>query len=209
MHIKQFYIVRHGETDFNKQGIIQGRTVDSDLNEKGQQQAQSFFEHYKHVDFDSVYTSSLKRTHQSVAGFIAKEIPWKQLSGLDELSWGIYDGRFPSPLLRPGMRRIIKKWERGMYHAKAFRGESPQEVTNRLHTALLRILSKPDEKTVLVSTHGRSLRLLLCDMLGLPIGKMTEFAHANMCVYRVDYNYETQKFKVISQNDTAHLALIE
>ncbi|MFM8374363.1 MAG: histidine phosphatase family protein, partial [Bacteroidota bacterium] len=39
MHV---YFIRHGETDFNRQGIIQGRGVDSDLNETGRQQARAF-----------------------------------------------------------------------------------------------------------------------------------------------------------------------
>ncbi len=205
MSIKQLYLIRHGETDFNKKGIIQGRSVDSVLNDLGEKQAQLFFENYQHIQFDKIYTSSLKRTQQSVSSFIEKGVAWEQKSGLDELSWGIYDGRYPSPLIRPGMKRIIKKWERGMYHAKAYQGESPFEVTNRLHKVLLEILDMREERTVLISTHGRSLRLLLCDMFGLPIVKMSEFTHDNLCLYRVDYDYDTEKFAMISQNDTEHL----
>ena len=40
---KTIYLIRHGETDFNRQGIVQGSGVDSDLNELGLAQAEAFF----------------------------------------------------------------------------------------------------------------------------------------------------------------------
>ncbi|HWZ34811.1 MAG TPA: histidine phosphatase family protein, partial [Mucilaginibacter sp.] len=90
--IKTLYIVRHGQTDFNKQGIVQGRGCDTDLNDEGHKQAQQFFEAYKSVPFDKVYISKLKRTQQSIQPFIDLGIPYEKLSGLDELAWGIYEG---------------------------------------------------------------------------------------------------------------------
>ena len=44
---KTFYIIRHGETDLNRQGIIQGRGMNTDLNEKGAAQAAAFFNAYQ------------------------------------------------------------------------------------------------------------------------------------------------------------------
>jgi probable phosphoglycerate mutase len=57
---KTIYLIRHGETDFNRQGIVQGSGVDSDLNELGRAQAEAFFQSYQNVNFDKVYTSALK-----------------------------------------------------------------------------------------------------------------------------------------------------
>ena len=51
---KRLFLVRHGQTDFNLKGIIQGGGVDSSINEKGREQAQAFFEKYKNEDF--IYT---------------------------------------------------------------------------------------------------------------------------------------------------------
>ena len=45
--IREIFLVRHGETDFNKAGIVQGRGVNSSINENGQLQAKKFFEHFK------------------------------------------------------------------------------------------------------------------------------------------------------------------
>jgi probable phosphoglycerate mutase len=44
---KLIYIIRHGETDFNKLGIVQGSGIDSDLNPRGVQQAANFYAFYK------------------------------------------------------------------------------------------------------------------------------------------------------------------
>ncbi|WP_282456203.1 histidine phosphatase family protein [Chitinophaga sedimenti] len=78
---KELYIIRHGETDFNRQGIVQGRGVNSDLNAMGVAQAEAFYEHYKHIPFDKVYTSSLKRTHQTVKKFWTTNCPGSSSTG--------------------------------------------------------------------------------------------------------------------------------
>ena len=68
--VKKIYLIRHGQTDFNVQGIVQGSGVDSSLNAAGYEQASRFFAAYKHLPFDKVYTSTLQRTQQSVQGFL-------------------------------------------------------------------------------------------------------------------------------------------
>ncbi|MEY2794111.1 MAG: hypothetical protein RJA76_2103, partial [Bacteroidota bacterium] len=94
MHsVKDIYLIRHGETAYNRLGMVQGSGIDSDLNALGQQQAQSFFEYYKDLNFDKIYTSKLKRTHQSVQGFINNGIAWEQHEGLNEISWGNKEGK--------------------------------------------------------------------------------------------------------------------
>eukprot|EP01036_Dinobryon_divergens_P048115 gene48115-64565_t len=83
---KTIYITRHGETEFNRLGIIQGSGVDSELNETGHLQAQLFYNHYKDTAFDKVYTSALQRTYQSVQRFIEElRIPYEQLPELNEI----------------------------------------------------------------------------------------------------------------------------
>ena len=57
----KLYIIRHAETEYNRNGIIQGSEVDSDINDVGERQAKSFFEYYKDINFDKIYVSDLKR----------------------------------------------------------------------------------------------------------------------------------------------------
>jgi probable phosphoglycerate mutase len=94
---KKVYLVRHGQTDFNLRNIVQGSGVDTDLNELGRNQAAMFYQMYKDIPFDKIYTSALKRSQQSVQQFIARGIPFDALAGLNEISWGPKEGHRVTP----------------------------------------------------------------------------------------------------------------
>lgn len=200
---KELYIIRHGETDYNKLGIVQGRGVNTDLNELGRKQGEAFYQYYKHVYFDKVYTSALKRTHQTVKGFIEQGTPWEQLPGLDELSFGIWEGKESKEDWVSAFRDMNNCWQSGQCDLSFEKGESPNQVSRRLQEALDVILSRSDEKRVLVCMHGRSLLVLLCMLTQSPISCMTNFGHSNTCLYRV--SYVNGRFGVLEANDVRHL----
>jgi phosphoserine phosphatase len=201
---KELYIIRHGETDYNKLGIVQGRGVNTDLNELGREQGKAFYQYYKHVPFDKVYTSALKRTHQTVKEFIEEEcIPWEQLPGLDELSFGIWEGNENKEDWRNAFREMRNYWESGQCDLSFEKGESPNQVSRRLQEALDVILSRPDEKRVLICMHGRSLLILLCMLSQSPVSCMSNFSHSNTCLYRVSYC--NGRFSIDEANDIRHL----
>lgn len=201
--IKRLYIIRHGETDLNLNKIVQGRGVDADLNDTGRQQAEAFYQCYKDVPFDKIYTSKLKRTHQTVAKFIEKGLPWEQLAGLDEVAWGNYEGQKHSPALDVSFQALVKSWATGNYDAKAEGGESPNEVHGRQVEAMNHILAHTEEKTVLICMHGRALRLLLCGLMKETFNHMDDFPHQNTSLYLLDYN--GKDFSIETFNSIAHL----
>jgi broad specificity phosphatase PhoE len=201
---KELYIIRHGETDYNKLGIVQGRGVNTDLNVLGQEQGEAFYQYYKHLAFDKVYTSALKRTHQTVKQFIDAGIPWEQLPGLDELSFGIWEGKHSKEDWVSAFRTMNECWTSGQCDLSFENGESPNQVANRLQEALDVILSNPAEKRVLVCMHGRSLLVLLCMLTQSPISCMTNFGHSNTCLYRVAV--VNGQFNILEANDIRHLA---
>lgn len=201
--IKRLYIIRHGETDLNKNKVVQGRGVNADLNDTGRQQSEAFYQCYKDIPFDKVYTSALKRTHQTVAKFIEKGIPWEQLPGLDEVAWGNYEGKKHSPELDVNFKKLIASWASGEYDCKAEGGESPNEVHLRQVEAMDHILAEKDEKTVLICMHGRAMRLLLCGLLNKPFNQMDDFPHQNTSLYILDYN--GKDFTIETFNSLAHL----
>lgn len=201
--MKEIYIIRHGETDLNKLGIVQGRGIDSDLNDKGRAQGAAFFYRYKEVKFDKIYTSNLKRTHQTVKGFIDLGLPWQKLAGLDELTWGLWEGQKSSLKSRAAFREMMEKWQSGNYDAKFEGGESPNEVQFRLQEAMQIILSHTKEKRILICMHGRAMRLLLCLLLEKPLSEMGDFPHQNTTLYKLKYT--DGKFVVVDFNNTDHL----
>ncbi|MDB5031576.1 histidine phosphatase family protein [Mucilaginibacter sp.] len=201
--IKTLYIVRHGQTDLNKQGIVQGRGRDTDLNEEGQKQADLFYNAYKSVPFDKVYISALKRTQQSVQQFIDLGIPYEKLSGLDELAWGIYEGQPNTPETKAAFLKLMRDWVAGRLDSKFENGESPNEVRLRQLEALQIIMSHTEEENVLICMHGRAMRLFLCLLTGKPLTEMDNFPHQNLVLYKVTFDGE--KFDITSFNNSEHL----
>lgn len=184
---------------------MQGSGVDSDLNTMGRAQAMAFFQAYQHVGFDKIYISGLKRTYQTVEPFIDLGIPFEKLTGLNEISWGVMEGKVPGNVDNEYYRNLIEAWASGNTAVPTDGGESPDQVATRQKIAIDVILSHPDETTVLVAMHGRAMRILLCWLTNLPLSAMDKFEHSNLCLYKLCYDYDTQTFTIELANDTAHL----
>nr|WP_315421545.1 histidine phosphatase family protein [uncultured Pedobacter sp.] len=201
--VKEIYIIRHGETELNRQGIVQGRGINSDLNDLGRAQAEAFYQKYKEIPFDKIYTSDLKRTWQTVQKFIDAKLPWEKLSGLDELAWGVWEGKPNTEDAREAFREMLQSWENGDYTAHFEGGESVQDVYKRLKKPMEVLMTRPEEKTVLLCMHGRAMRVFLCLLLGKPLSLMTEFPHQNTVLYKM--GFEDGKFTVLEFNSAVHL----
>ncbi len=197
---KKIYIVRHGQTDYNKNGILQGKGVNAPLNEKGRQQAKAFFEFYKEEGFKFIYTSTLQRTTESVQSFIDLGIETSQQEGLCEISWGTSDGSVIAEF--PEYLEICGKWTKGEVALKAMDGESPVEVAERQLPVIDLIKSSPHDK-VLVCMHGRAIRILLCQLLGKDLIQMDDYHHHNLGLYVI--NFDGEQFELETYNSIKHL----
>lgn len=203
METKKLFIIRHGETDFNRLGVVQGSGVDSPLNETGMLQAQRFYDFYKHVPFDKVYISALQRTKQSVKPFIDNEFAYEILPELNEISWGIYEGLESSVEWKADYWDKIRAWSHGDYNVCVPGGETPLQLRERQTTALKHIMSKPEEELVLICMHGRAMKSFICLLLQKEPKYMEDYQHTNLCLYELEYT--SGKFELIRENDTEHL----
>lgn len=202
---KTIYLIRHGETDYNRRGVVQGSGVDADLNDMGRAQAMAFFQAYQHVPFAKIYVSGLRRTLQTVEPFIELGIPYEKLPGLNEISWGVMEGKVPGNLDNEYYRALMEAWSTGNTALPTDGGESPEQVMARQRPAIDAILAYPNEEIVLVAMHGRAMRILLCWLTNLPLSEMDQFEHSNLCLYKLHYRYDTRTFTVELANDTSHL----
>lgn len=200
---KTIYLVRHGETEFNRLGIVQGSGVDSELNETGLRQAELFHHHYGHLSFDHVYTSRLRRTYQSVERFITRPLPHTPLAELNEISWGEYEGVKGEGHWRQDYFTMINHWTQGNLDYRIPGGENPIELQARQRIALNHIMSKPHEQQVLVCMHGRAMKSFLCLMTGTPLERMEDFQHHNLCLYVIEH--EGGIFRIAEHNNVNHL----
>lgn len=204
MENKLIYIIRHGETDFNKLGIVQGSGINSNLNEKGVSQARKFYETYNNIRFQKIYTSTLIRTQESVLPFIEAGKPYQIFPELNEISWGVFEGKPQNETERKAYWDVVNAWKNGDYTAKIDKGESAAELQNR-QLNFVEFLKRQKETCVLVATHGRAMKSLLCTMLKLPLSEMESFEHTNLCLYVLEF--DGNSFDLIIRNNTDHLKI--
>lgn len=196
---KELYIIRHGQTELNRLGLVQGSGVDADLNETGREQSRRFFLKYASAGFDKVYTSALRRSQQSVEKFIQLGLPTEALADLNEISWGNKEGKPISPEENELYYQMLERWGQGETHLPFAGGESPDQVGERLFRALSHVLSKPEEKKVLICMHGRAMRILLCLLLRYPLSSMEGFPHQNLCLYKAVWTGSVFQLQVCNQ----------
>ena len=200
---KKIYLIRHGQTEYNKHGMVQGSGIDAPLNETGYRQATAFFKAYGDISFDKIYISTLQRTRQSVQSFLDLGIPYEKLSGLNEINWGEKEGMPISKEDHDYYLQVTSAWENGQVDLGIAGGESPVDVRNRQKVAMDHILTKTEEKTILICMHGRAMRILLCELLNYHLKHMDTFPHSNLGLYKI--NYSGNHFSIEWTNDTRHL----
>ena len=200
---KTIHLIRHGETDFNQQGIIQGSGVNSDLNNKGRWQAQRFFETYQSTDYKRIYTSELNRAMHSVEAFIDSGISHTVHAGLNEINWGIMEGKPSTPERHKIYQHIIENWTNGNLDIAIEDGETPLTLFEKQKLALAHLMEQADEDLILICMHGRAMRSFLCLLTNTPLQQMEQWEHTNLCLYELTYN--GSHFEVVRACDTTHL----
>jgi probable phosphoglycerate mutase len=201
--MKTVYITRHGQTDFNLQGIVQGSGVDSSLNDTGRAQASYFYDRHQEVPFQVVLTSRLKRTWETVSHFIEAGIPWEKHLEINEMSWGAHEGKKGTPESIAEYGKIKDGWGLGDIDGRIGGGESAREMSIRLQQ-FIDHLPEREEDTILICSHGRAMCGLVTLMMGRPINRMNELIHSNTGLWRATLQDDgTWRFDL--QNDCSHL----
>lgn len=204
MVTKTIYLIRHGQTDYNKQGIVQGSGVDTNLNEIGQLQAKAFFQSYHHIPFEIIYTSSLKRTHQTVEPFKEKNIPTEILPELNEINWGELEGKIPSEFSKKQFYQQVTRWREGYLNESVNGGETPLQMHERQKKGL-QIIENNNISPILICMHGRAMRGFLCLLTGQALSKMDDFPHDNLCLYILEKSNSDSHYSIKIKNSLDHL----
>jgi len=200
------FLVRHGETDFNHRGIVQGRGVDTDLNDTGLAQAEALGRRFAQEQIEIVYSSPLKRAKMTGA-VLARHCRLPEPStdpDLEEMSWGILEGKDLTPEALNMFAEMKEQWGDGNHDYRLPDGESAAEVAERGRAGIDRILKESAGKRIVVVAHGRFLRIILAVLLEeYGLQRMEELGHANTCVNHLVH--EDGVFRAELLNCTAHL----
>ena len=199
---KTIYILRHGQTDFNLQGIVQGGGVDTSLNETGRKQARAFHNVYSDLPFEVVLTSTLKRTHETILPFVEQGLPWEQYPEINEMGWGDHEGKKATPESHAEYKAVIDAWNNGDYSASMPNGESAAQLGQRLDQ-FVGYLRQREEQLILVCSHGRAMRGLMCVLENVPLARMNHYSHSNTGLWVAEQLVSGFRLKL--RNDTTHL----
>ena len=145
----ELLLVRHGETDWNAAGRLQGHT-DRQLSDYGREQARGLAEELAGEEFDAIYASDLARARETAEIVGAQlHLPVVLDAALREKDWGTWEGLTSTERLEVELV-----------------GESTEEHRRRMLAALSRIAAKHPHGRVLVVTHGGSMRRVQTEALG-------------------------------------------
>lgn len=170
------YLIRHGETAANRDGLLEGRSASS-LTATGKQQADAAGRYLRHFPIETLYQSTLPRSSDSAA-IISAHVPRAQIrtmAGLDEFNLGDYEGKRLATLKASDPRfcaDLLYNPER--LHPPA--GESGDDFRDRVLLAFERILRTSGGSYIAIVCHEGVIRLLVCYLMRIRFKHMWRFA---------------------------------
>lgn len=190
-------LVRHGETDWNREGRFQGQ-IDVPLNETGHAQAAKAANFLENVSIDLAFSSPMARPKATAEAILAKQaevgrsIDLKLLDDLKEISHGLWEGKFEDEIRReyPG---LLDQWQTKPETVQMPEGETMAQVFDRAVRAWQAILTvaaahQVDRPlTVLVVAHDAVNKALICALTGLGPESIWRFKQGNGGVTAVLY----------------------
>ena len=185
----KLYIIRHGETDWNKQRRLQGQS-DTELNEYGIELAEITGKALKDVSFDHIFSSPLKRAYRT-AEIIRGErtVPIVTDDRLKEIGFGINEG-VNSELITADFHYFFDAPEK---YVPAEGGETYEELCIRsrdfIESVLIPLSIKEPDAVVLVTAHGALNKSMMIYLNHLQIKNMWDGVfQKNCCVNIFDIN---------------------
>jgi probable phosphoglycerate mutase len=201
-------LVRHGETEWNRQGKFQGQ-IDVPLNDNGRLQAQKAGEFLKDVEIDFAVSSTMQRPLETAQIILNhhKSVNLELDAGLREISHGLWEGKFEKEIEQefPGE---LESWRTQPEKVQMPEGENLLQVSDRAITAWQSIIQAPNHqgKTGLVVAHDATNKTLLCHILGLSTENFWNFRQGNGAVSVIDYPSGPNSLPILqAMNITSHL----
>ena len=195
-------IVRHGETEWNAEGRIQGHT-DIGLSENGAQQARSLGQRLADRQIDVAYSSDLKRTSETARLALGhRNVVLNETPRLREYHKGIFEGMTLTEIQTQFPDEYPKYLEKDLSYAPEG-GETTRDVSTRMASIIQEIKAKHLDETVLVVSHGGALRAAMVSLLGMPLEGNWSFVFGNCGLTMVDTFADNAVLRLF--NDTSHI----
>ncbi len=167
----RLFLLRHGETAWNRERRHQGRT-DTPLSEIGQSQAEAVARELKEHPIKTVYASPLRRARDTAAVIAASHgLEVETDEAFQELHFGRWEGlTLDESRARDG--ELFEAWLKTPHLVAPPEGESLARARERVLEGLARLRAGHDDETVCVVTHGIPARILILEALGLGLDRI-------------------------------------
>ena len=203
----RIFLIRHGETNWNKEGRFQGQ-IDIPLNENGKDQARKTFEYLRNISFNKAFSSSMHRPYETAQIILQnnKDLKIEKIDSLVEISHGLWEGKLESEI-KENWPRLLKNWHNKPEEVIMPEGESIKDVSERSIEAFNDIcLSQKDNDLTLLVAHDAVNKTLICNILGLNYSNIWMIKQGNGGITVIDLFNDPSKPPVISAlNITTHL----
>lgn len=196
------YLVRHGQTAWNKEEIFRGR-ADVPLNERGLKEAELAAEYFRGKKVDAIYASPISRAIQT-AEKIASVLGLKVVphSGITDMSFGDWEGR-PIKEVEKSDPDRFRLWQEEPHFLKVPGGETLEEVRTRAMAALEEVIPSHAQGTVILVSHRVITKVLICAILGLDNSHFWQIDQDTTAINLI--RYKNGKYALSLMNETCHL----
>jgi len=195
-------LIRHGETEWNREGRIQGYRADSPLTASGHVQARLLAERLARERFDALHSSDAGRTRQTAAPIgAATGLEVLYHAALRERSYGVFEGRTYQEVEREDPGAFQRFRSRDPYYVPPS-GESAVQFRDRVVAALERI-AEGAAGGVAVITHGGVLGMMYRHVTGASLDSKRSYSLHNASINRLLYSGKRWSLEV--WGDIAHL----
>ena len=195
-------IVRHGETEWNADGRIQGHT-DIGLSEKGAQQSQLIAGRLAQFRIDAAYSSDLRRCADTAREILSRRtVPLQTTPQLREYHKGVFEGLTAEETRRRHPDLYAASLVKDLDFAP-LGGESTRQTSARIASFVTGVRQRHANDNVLIVGHGGALRAVFVALMELPLEANWRFFLANCGLSVVDIYPDNAILRLY--NDTSHL----
>jgi len=196
------YLVRHGQTAWNREEIFRGRT-DVPLDQTGLKQAELVGQYFKGIEIHGIFSSSLSRAWQT-AEKVAEchNLKVQPLQGILDMSFGNWEGR-PHQEIRRIDTETYREWVETPHQVRLPGGESLDDVRVRAMAAMEEVIRTHARKTLILVTHRVVNKVLICGILGLDNSHFWQIAQDTTAINLIQHR--DGKYILSLMNETCHL----
>ncbi|NER06680.1 MAG: histidine phosphatase family protein [Okeania sp. SIO3C4] len=169
MNLK-LYFIRHGETTYSKTGGYCG-ILDPELTPEGLEMAEQFAKTHSSLNWTAAYVSPKKRTIATAKPLCdAVGLEMQIRDGLKEIAYGKWEGETPETVNRDYHDEYVR-WLTDPGWNSPTGGEKGIDIARRSSQVIQEIQDNHETGNVLVVSHKATIRIMLCDLLGIDIGR--------------------------------------